>query len=148
MKKLAALVITALLALTSACGDNLGVEDGERRDGEVWVIPQADKVLLALESAEDVGFTDAVYLADADIIAAFGPMDLADEARMMPGIVDVIPAEGAIPLLPDPDLSTRAPARDDLGDLAITQGPDALDQARTRPDLSDLAVYDAFELAE
>jgi len=118
MKRLTALLTFACLAFAAGCGDNVDVD--VRRDGEVLIIPQEGKAITALESAEAVGFADPLYFEDVGVITAFGSMDLADEAREMPGIEDVVPAGEGHPLDPELGIDHRWPNRG-LGELSLDE---------------------------
>jgi len=98
MKKLTAAIVTTLFALSIGCGDNSNTGDVSERDTVIDVVPQAGDAITAIESAESLGFTEAIYFMELDIISMVGDPGLLDELEKMPGISS---ATVGVPLLPD-----------------------------------------------
>lgn len=131
-KTLSTLLPAFALVLGIGCGDNLAELPGSERDGEVLIIPHEGQALTALESAESAGFQDPIFFEDADIITAFGDMDLADEARNLPGIRDVIPAEEGMPYRPEKTPRYQLDNNLDDRELADLELQDVPDEAQSR----------------
>ncbi len=111
MKKLSVAILTTLFALSLGCGDNLTAEELGERDTLIDIVPHAGEAITAIESAESIGYTDAIYHVDLDILSMVGDPGLMDELAAMPGISTVRLAE---PLLPDLglDLEYGGPSTD------------------------------------
>ena len=97
MTKLAAAIVTSLLALSMGCGDNSKTDLGQR-DTLIDIIPHDGEAITAIESAESLGFTDAIYVVELDIISMVGDPGLVDQLETMAGIDSVRIAE---PLMPE-----------------------------------------------
>ncbi len=98
MKKLSAAIVTTLFALSMGCGDNVTADDLGERDTLIDIVPHSGEAITALESAESLGFGEAIYHVELDIFSMVGDPGLMDELAAMPGISIVRIAE---PLVPD-----------------------------------------------
>jgi len=108
MKKLAAAFVTTLFALSIGCGDNLIVDDVSERDTIIDIVPHAGEALTAIESAESLGFGEAIYFVELDIISMVGDPGLVDQLGRLPGVSGVFIAQPAVPdyeLVRDLDLA-------------------------------------------